>query len=873
MFGNIVNKNARAAIKEYGDVNGLGVEYEILDPTGPPHSPQYSARVLIGESRYDTATASTKKDAKEYAADLALRALTQGKPPECLPQWNKKRIRHVLTKFLCLSPTGPASGSLLSPLPYKRYHGMKRHHSRTTRSKNNQLSAPPDKDPVMLINEYGQKMSLQVKFEDTPCSYPGMFESFVIVGSQKFGPCRSSAKKMARKYAAIVGLKELINWEPKEGECTVEYRLYILVVFEELQQAGPDHSRVFAYNVIVEDRTFEKGTGASKSKAKKNAALHALKALYDMPIQMPTRTPNESKSSLAESHPVSQLNEYGQRKKLKIDFEDLGYTGPDHGRTYSFRVIAGEHVFDCGYGRSKKDAKQEAAKIALKELLGIEFESGMNKAEGLETDGAEQSPIKNPGTKSKVSELYEFCQAFHLGPPEPVDVFPPNRSSPSTHYAAYKIDNEQFGVGSGKNKKVAREVAAELALEELLKKSEGSKYTPVGSTDGDEIAAFSWNCLSKISKCAPDSWRFAGYKVLAAVILKETGTESCTVVSLGTGNKCISGDQLRLDGSIVCDSHAEVIARRGLMRFFQSQVDNLLNNADSIFENPKSKGAKIKLRDGVTFHLYVSTAPCGDAAIFVNGNSSAKICGGVEPIFDNKQQGLLRTKVEKGEGTIPMDNSDGIQTIDGIRRGQRLRTASCSDKLAKWNVLGLQGALLSNIIEPIYLSSLVVGDLYDAGHLARAVCARVEREGDTKLSALLPSLYHVNHPKIHCGRIASHDSARQVETKHKSKNVSLNWSIGDEDRAEVIDACLGRSSSKPPSRLSKTKLFASLKEILSTSPDSHHKAVIQASTYRQAKDMAQDYNKAKKLLYEQMNDSGYGAWELMKKPVELDQFE
>ena len=122
--------------------------------------------------------------------------------------------------------------------------------------------------------------------------------------------------------------------------------------------------------------------------------------------------------------------------------------------------------------------------------------------------------------------------------------------------------------------------------------------------------------------------------------------------------------------------------------------------------------------------------------------------------------------------------------------------------------------MLSNIIEPIYLSSLVVGDLYDAGHLARAVCARVEREGDTKLSALLPSLYHVNHPKIHCGRIASHDSARQVETKHKSKNVSLNWSIGDEDRAEVIDACLGRSSSKPPSRLSKYVISVTMVTVL-----------------------------------------------------------
>lgn len=81
MFGNLVSKNARTALKEYGDHRGVLVDFDVVTQNALEYAynPQYTAVAKLGEHSFPPATASTKKEAKEHAADLALQALSQGR--------------------------------------------------------------------------------------------------------------------------------------------------------------------------------------------------------------------------------------------------------------------------------------------------------------------------------------------------------------------------------------------------------------------------------------------------------------------------------------------------------------------------------------------------------------------------------------------------------------------------------------------------------------------------------------------------------------------------------------------------------------------------------------------------------------------------
>ncbi|XP_062581262.1 double-stranded RNA-specific adenosine deaminase-like [Saccostrea cucullata] len=423
-------------------------------------------------------------------------------------------------------------------------------------------------------------------------------------------------------------------------------------------------------------------------------------------------------------------------------------------------------------------------------------------------------------------------------------------------YMAARLDEEQFPKVSGKSKREAENRATAAALRNLKKsgryklqstQNPGGRVPQTIESWSDKVAAITMREFERIVSTLTED--LSGRKVIAAILLLDKNTDNLSVVSIGTGNRCVTGNNLCVDGNVINDSHAEVIANRGFRRYLYNQICQLQSSGESDLLKRASSG-KLRLASHLSFHLYISTAPCGDGAVFTHAEPGTD--SHHEPIFDNGQQGLLRTKLENGEGTIPVD--DAPQTLDGIRRGERLRTMSCSDKICRWNVLGLQGALLSLFVEPIYLSSITLGQLFSDGHMSRAMCCRVRR-GNNEL-ADLPSGFKLHHPDLGC--VTDMNDVRIVD---KSRAHSINWNAAD-DSVELTDGTHGKEmSTNTASRLCKRSFSHSFAQ-------AYHSNV--QRTYRKTKNLAHDYLAAKKIFESTMSGNGYGDW--VKKPPEVDLF-
>ncbi|XP_058977943.1 double-stranded RNA-specific editase Adar isoform X3 [Musca domestica] len=592
-------------------------------------------------------------------------------------------------------------------------------------------------------------------------------------------------------------------------------------------------------------------------------------------IGTPKKKPRTSKERVPQpKNTVAMLNELRHGLVYKLESQ----TGPVHAPLFTISVEVDGQKY-LGQGRSKKIARIEAAATALRSF--IQFKDGavltplkpacnldFTSDEHLDND-SNKSPLSVDGQKKvpdkgPVMLLYELFTDVHFDC-STVDGAQNNCRFKMT----VTVNNSKFD-GTGPSKKLAKNAAAKAALASLCNISYSpmmhpQKNLPLPLDDksssmelpqihADTIGRL---VLEKFMEVIKGQESYSRRKVLAGIVMTENmNFNEAQVISVSTGTKCVSGEHMSINGSVLNDSHAEIVSRRCFMKYLYAQLELHFNPAtanQSIFvRNQENAQYPYKLKTGVHFHLYINTAPCGDARIFSPHENDSS----VDKHPNRKARGQLRTKIESGEGTIPVKSSDGIQTWDGVLEGHRLLTMSCSDKIARWNIVGIQGSLLSSIIEPIYLHSIVLGSLLHPEHMYRAVCGRIEKSIQG-----LPPPYHLNKPRL--AQLTSSEPRNQA----KAPNFGINWTIGDTE-VEVVNSLTGKTVNNQISRITKQMFFNKYGSLVKNLPGLPERKL--TTDYGQTKAKVKDYQIAKRELFAAFRREDLGNW--LKKPQEQDEF-
>ncbi|CAL8275448.1 unnamed protein product [Arctogadus glacialis] len=657
-----------------------------------------------------------------------------------------------------------------------------------------------------------------------------------------------------------------------------------------LSQTGPVHAPVFVLSVEVNGQLFE-GAGPTKKKAKLSAAERALRSFVQFP--------NASEAHLAMGRTLAVHTDFTSDH---ADFPDMLFNG------FETAVIATptddpfQFQLPPAPGTNGSLGTEFLSPVANGQILvgvGVAGCGGGGVTAAATPAFAPPSSAKNP-----VMILNE------LRPGLKYDFVSESGESHAKNFVmSVAVDAHSFQ-GSARNKKLAKARAAAAALAALfnVQLDQAPSRQPIPS-EGLQLHlpqvladAVSRLVVDKFSELT-DSFTspHARRKVLAGVVMT-TGADvkEAQVICVATGTKCINGEYMSDRGLALNDCHAEIVARRSLVRFLYGQLEALISSSPSQQASVFSRcdaAPGFRLKEQVQFHLYISTSPCGDARIFSPHETSVEGQWGPvhytppppppqpvhlrpppplpvhltppQPVHlrtppppgdrhpNRKARGQLRTKIESGEGTIPVRTSNTIQTWDGVLQGERLLTMSCSDKIARWNVVGFQGSLMSYFTEPLYFSSLILGSLYHADHLSRAMYQRITDIED------LPSPFALNRPLL------SGISNAEARQPGKAPNFSINWTLGDQG-LEVINATTGKDDLGRPSRLCKHALYGRWVNLTAKLSTALRIRTSTPATYHDSKQAASEYQAAKQALTKAFHKAGLGAW--VKKPTEQDQF-
>ncbi|KAJ8487737.1 hypothetical protein ONZ51_g4008 [Trametes cubensis] len=338
----------------------------------------------------------------------------------------------------------------------------------------------------------------------------------------------------------------------------------------------------------------------------------------------------------------------------------------------------------------------------------------------------------------------------------------------------------------------------------------------------DNVATLALATYSRLKFKPPDGQ----FTILAAFVLRTP--KKLKLISLGTGSKCLPAARLPLSGDALHDSHAEVLARRGAIRWFLEEIGRCCS-ASADYVSPwitRDDDGIFSLHDDVVLDMYISTVPSSfqdpDMAALKDSSRPSEVTpNATSRGRDNYSlYGVMRTKPGR---------ADSPPTL----------SMSCSDKIASWNVLGIQGALASHLLRPVYITRIIIGEVESS-------------KRETVEADCIKPPYRLNEPSIVFTSVPfAHSRFCLGPNVVSGCNDSLCFISDSPRESEVL--INGFRRGVPPKRqhmskfrpvLSKLSLYALYAEIAERAGI----PVAQCETYHLAKCAASGYQTAKKAL-------------------------
>ncbi|KAF8829356.1 hypothetical protein HHX47_DHR3000507 [Lentinula edodes] len=224
------------------------------------------------------------------------------------------------------------------------------------------------------------------------------------------------------------------------------------------------------------------------------------------------------------------------------------------------------------------------------------------------------------------------------------------------------------------------------------------------------------------------------YTILSALYLTSSTSSECKIISLGTGTKCLPKCRLPIRGEAVHDSHAEVVARRGAIRWILEETIRERVQGSGWIERHADK---YRFRKGIQIRMYVSTVPCGDASTrFLAASQDPKMAF----LKDSAVMAHIEGTTARGRDNYHLFNV--LRTKPGRADSPPTLSLSCSDKIASWSWLGIQGAFGAKLFEGgTYIQKIIIGEVLPSRNvdLIKIVKDDCERALGGRLEGLLPT--------------------------------------------------------------------------------------------------------------------------------------